>query len=209
MKKISRSTFLTAVPLALLTLPASAQPTNSTLRIAIIDLRKVFEGYYKTKAANATLKERTTDLDKELKALTDQYQKTTDDYKKALDNANNQAVSADERDKSKKTAETKFLEIKELEQSIEQFRRQAAATLGEQERRMRDNILGEIRNVINGKAKAGSFSLVLDVAAETINKTPAVLYSNGENDISDAVLKDLNAAAPPDALKADDKKDAK
>ena len=205
MKAFFRITILTALLLTAIPSPAATE----TNKIGIFDLRRVFETYHKTKSANALLKDKTAELDKELKALMDQYQKVTEDYKKAFDNANNQAVSADEREKSKKTAEGKFLEIKELEQTVEQFKRQAATTLGEQERRLRDNILGEIRTVINAKAKAGGFSLVMDVAAETLNKTPFILYTNGENDLTDTVLKDLNAAAPPETSKPEEKKDAK
>src|SRR5436189_3032916 len=78
-------------------------------KIALVDLRKVFDDYYKTKAADATLKDRAGDLDKERKALVDQGQKLTDDYKKALDGANDQAVASEEREKRKKSAESKLL----------------------------------------------------------------------------------------------------
>jgi len=197
--------FRTALALCLfasLTFSAAAQSN----KIGIIDLRKVFDEYYKTKAADAKLKDQATDLDKERKALLDQYQKSTDDYKKALDDANSQAVSADEREKRKKAAEGKLLEIKELEQNINQFDKQATSTLQERQRQMRDNILGEIRNVINIKAKAGNFSMVIDYAAESINKTPVVMYNNGENDITQAVLAQLNASAPAVSAKPEDKK---
>jgi outer membrane protein len=179
------------VVLLLLSLSAQAQT-----KIAIIDLRKVFDEYFKTKAADSNLKDKATELDKERKNFMDQYGKLREDYKKALDGANDQAVSADEREKRKKTGESKLLEIKELEQTIEQFDRQSRTSLEEQQRRMRDNILKEIQGVITTKAKSGNFSLVVDVASESFNKTPVVLYSNGENDITTAVLKDLNSSAP-------------
>lgn len=175
----------------LLALSASAQS-----KIAIVDLRKVFDDYYKTKAADANLKEKAGELDKERKNLMDQYGKLREDYKKALDGANDQAVSADEREKRKKSAESKLLEIKELEQTIDQFDRQSRTSLEEQQRRMRDNILKEIQNVISAKAKSGNFSLVLDTASESFNKTPIVLYTNGENDLTAAILKELNQGAP-------------
>jgi len=165
-------------------------------KIAIVDLRKVFDDYYKTKTADATLKDRAGDLDKERKALVDQGQKLTDEYKKAFDGANDQAVASEEREKRKKAAESKLLEIKELEQNLAQFDRQSRTTLEEQQRRMRENILGEIRNVITMKAKSGNYSLVIDTAAETINKTPVVMFTNGENDITAAVLAQLNLTAP-------------
>jgi Skp family chaperone for outer membrane proteins len=64
---------------------------------------------------------------------------------------------------------------------------------------MRENILAEIKTVVNSKAKMGSYSLVIDTAAESINKTPVVMFSNGENDITASVLTQLNAMAPPTA----------
>ena len=191
MKTLSKTLFLLACFFSL-ALSVSAQG-----KIGTIDLRRVFDEYYKTKAADATLKDRAGDLDKERKALLEQYQKSTDDYKKALDDANNQAVSADEREKRKKSAEGKLLEIKELEQNITQFDKQATNTLTEQQRRMRDNILGEIRGVINAKAKAAGYGMVIDTAAESVNKTPIILYTSGnENDLTSAVLSQLNASAP-------------
>lgn len=201
MKTVSKTILLLTFSFGL-ALSAGAQG-----KIGTIDLRRVFDEYYKTKAADATLKDRAGDLDKERKALLDQYQKSTEDYKKALDDANNQAVSADEREKRKKTAEGKLLEIKELEQNITQFDKQATNTLTEQQRRMRDNILGEIRGVINAKAKAAGCGMVFDTAAESVNKTPIVLYTSGnENDLTSAVLSQLNASAPLGGGKSGDKK---
>jgi len=175
-------------------------------KIGIIDLRKVFDDYHKTRTADSTLKDEATDLEKERKALMDQYQKTTDDYRKALDGANDQAVSSDEREKRKKSAEGKLLDIKSLEQNITDFDKAARTRLEEKQRRMRDNILAEIRNVINLKAKAAGYSMVIDSAAETINRTPVLIYSNGENDITTAVLSELNVTAPASTTKPDDKK---
>jgi Skp family chaperone for outer membrane proteins len=73
---------------------------------------------------------------------------------------------------------------------------------------MRDNILSEVRKTVDSKARSGSYSLVIDVAAETPNATPVVLFSNGENDITEAILQQLNASAPPEAVKATEEKSA-
>jgi len=198
------------VPKVLLALAAVVLTTGCSAlaqgKLAVIDLQKVFDGYYKTKAADALIKDRASDLEKQKKGLLDQYQKATDDYKKALDDANNQAVSADEREKRKKSAEANLLEIKRMEDQINQFDRSARTTLDEQLRRMRENILEEIRTVVNAKAKSGSFSMVLDTAAESFNKTPIVLYHNGENDLTTNVLNQLNATEPQSGSKTSDKK---
>lgn len=174
-------------------------------RIATVDLRKVFDGYWKKKQAEASLKERQTDMEKEDRNMVDDYKKVKDDYQSLLTSANDQAVSPEERDKRKGAAEEKLRRMKEMEETIAQYERQARTTMGEQSQRIRSNILAEIRNVVNAKAKAAGYFLVVDSAAESINSTPVYLYSSNENDITDAVLQQLNANAPADALKADDK----
>ena len=184
----------------MLTVPAFGQG-----RIATVDLRKLFDNYWKTKQADAALKDRAAEMDKSHKELLENWKKAKDDYLKLSSAAGDQAVSADEREKRKKSAEEKLKDIKDMEDNIQQFERQARTTLDEQRRRMRDNILSEIRTALNGKAKAGNFGMVVDVAGQTINETPVVLYSTGENDLTDALLTQLNAGAPAGALKEDEK----
>ena len=184
---------LVAICLAAPALSAGAAET----RIGVIDLRKVFEDYYKTKAANVKLKERLVDLEKEQKALVDQYQKSKEEYKRALDDANDQALSIEDREKRKKSAEGKLLDVQTLQQTIDDFNKTARTSLDEQERSLRDKIMGEIRGVVSAKAKAAGFTLVFDTAAETVNRTPMIPYFSGENDLTKVVLDELNAAAPP------------
>lgn len=184
----------------LLTAPAFGQS-----RMATVDLRKLFDNYWKTKQADAALKERAGELDKSHKDMLDDWKKAKDDYAKLLADANDGAVSSEEKDRRKKAAEDKLKDIKDLEDNIKQFELQARTSLDEQRRRMRENILGEIRTALNAKAKAGNFAMVVDVAAQTINETPVILFSAGENDLTDGVLSQLNAGAPVELPKSDDK----
>src|SRR5262249_16863124 len=147
-------------------------------------------------------------LEKELKAFTDEHDKAVSDYKKALDEANNQAVSADEREKRKKEAEGKLIKVNDLRQTIEQFNRTARGNLEEELRRTADNLVKEIQAVVCCKAKSVGFSLVLDTSEpEPGGRPSSVIYSNGDNDITTNVLAQLNANAPPDLPVTDDKKD--
>lgn len=196
------------VPAVLLVVLATASAQGQT-RIGTVDLRKVFDNYWKTKQADAALKDRAADIEKEHKNMLDDYKKTKEDYQNLINEANNQTLSLEERDKRKKSAEDKFKQIRESEEAIAQYERQAKTTLEEQKKRMRESIIDEIRTTVTGKAKGAGYSLVFDTAAESINGTPIVLFTNNENDLTDAVVSQLNAGAPPDANKADDKKDTK
>ena len=205
--KMLRSVLLTVSAAGLLFVQSA---TAAEPKIATIDLKKVFEDYYKTKLADAAIKEEASGLDKDRKALIEDHTKAMDDYKKALDEANNQATSADEREKRKKEAEGKLIKINDLRQTVEQFDRTAKQNLDEKLRMTREKSLKEIKDVINTKSKAGAFTLVLDSStAEPAGRPPVVLYTNGDNDLTAAVLETLNANAPADLPKTDTKKDEK
>lgn len=193
MKNVLRMVFLTVAVMTWFGSSALAQQ-----KIATVDMRKLFDGYWKTKQATAALDERKAELDKEDRGFLDNLHKARDEYQKLLDSANDQAISADERDKRKQAAAAKYTDIQDSQAAIVQFERQAQATLAEQTQRMRSDIVNEITTVVSAKAKAAGYSMVLDLAGQSINQTPVVLYTDGQNDLTAAVLAQLNAGAPID-----------
>jgi outer membrane protein len=200
MKTTSKFITLTcALMLVLGAATASAQP-----RIATVDLKKLFENYWRTKQADAALKTRAADLDKEHKDMVADFNKGKDEYRALLAASSDMAISDSERDRKKKDAEEKLRSLKDQEDTIMKFESQARATLDEQRRRIRDNILGEIRKSVDAKAKSANFTMVVDSSAESINGAPVLLYVNGENDITDGVLTQLNSTAPPEIGKPGD-----
>lgn len=174
-------------------------------RLATVDLKKVFDTYWKTKQASAALDDRKKDMEKEDKNMLDDYKTKKDEYQSMLTAASDQNVSPGERDKRKKAAEDKLKQLKDLEDTIVQYERQARTTLVEQNQRMRNNIIGEIRTVVSAKAKAGGFSLVIDTAAQSADQTPIVMFTSNENDMTAAVLEELNRTAPAETPKAEEK----
>lgn len=192
--------------LGLVLAAAIVSPAFGQGRIATIDLRKTFDAYWKTKEADASIKDRAGDMEKEYKNMLGDFQKAKEEFDKLAASASDQAVSQDERDKRKKLAEDKMKYLRDQDDVIKQYRQQATTTLDEQKRRMRDNIVGEIRTIVNGRAKAASYTLVIDVSAESLSNAPVILFSNGENDITASVIEELNKTAPAGTPKPDEKK---
>ena len=186
---------LTAFCLAFAVASAEAQQ-----RIAVVNLKTVFDGFWKTKQSDKTVKERQAEFQTERTKMTEDYQKANEEYRKLTEGASDPAVSAEERERRKKSAETKLLEIKEIEQSIAQFERQFRVQVADQIKRMREGILRQIQDVVDTKARAGGYALVIDTAALSANQTPIVLYTGTMPDMTQEILKELNAKAPPGSL---------
>lgn len=195
MKKFVSLVVITAGWLALAGLASAADQ-----KIGTVDLRKVFDKYYKTIQSTASLKLEAADMEKERKQMMDNAERHKGDWQKLIDKANDQAVSSEERDKSKKAAEEKYVELESDKQSITEFDRAASSRLREKELQRRDAIVKEIRAILNVDAKAGGYTMVLDPSGESGNMVPVVLYTNGQNDLTDALIKELNSTAPPGAL---------
>jgi outer membrane protein len=190
----------TFLPVILLMTILSGSALAQT-KIATVDLKKLFDSYYKTKLAQVSIQERATQLDKDDKGMKDDLKKGGDDYQALVQQANDQALSAEERDRRKQAADDKLKQLQASKAAIDQFERQAQTTLGEQRQRMRENILTEIKAAVTAQAKSGGYTLVFDTAAETVNGTMAIVYTNGDNDLTAAILSQLNAGAPIDVTK--------
>ena len=194
--------FLVLTAAFLFVAPSQAE----TNKIGIIDMERVWAKYYKTKQAQAQVDDQTADFEKRKKGLLEDYQKANKEYNKLMESAKDQAVSSDERERRKSAAEKKLLEIKEIEQDANLYQRTTDEQLKMQARRMTEIILRDIRDLVEAKAKAGGYTLVVDVAAKSAVGTPIVLYTNGQNDMTQEVLSQLNSTAPV-GVKSDDAKD--
>jgi len=193
MKHILRTIFPAVLLLTFLSGSALAQT-----KVATVDLGSVFTNYFKTKLAQASIQDRATQLDKDDKSMKDDLQKAADEYQQLLQQMNDQAISAEERGRRQQTATDKLKQLNDRRAAIDQYERQAQTTLNDQRQRMREKILADIQVAVNAKAKAGGYALVIDKSAQAASLTSIVSYSAPEIDLTDDVLKQLNAGAPID-----------
>jgi Skp family chaperone for outer membrane proteins len=199
MKYLLRTWVLGLLVGSLFTGVAAAQP-----RIATIDLKKIFDNYWRTKQESERVTKRRNEMEAEYKNMVDDYKKVKEDYDSLIKGANDQSVAPDERDRRKRAAEDKLRSMKDKEDELGQYGRTSTATLSELQDRLKSDILRDIRNIVNAKSKSAGYSLVLDSAAVSVAGTPVVMFTNGENDLTDSVLLQLNANQPTDTGKADE-----
>lgn len=167
-------------------------------RMATVDLVKVFNDYWKTKQSKLALEETKNEVKKEFESMQDAHKKLIQQYQKLVADANDQAVSNEERDKRKKALEPRVKELNDSEASLKQFLSRNEADLKMKTDRMMEAVIKDIKAVVASKARAGGYASVVDSSAKSLAQTEVFLYTNGEADLTDAVIKELNAAAPAD-----------
>jgi len=182
--------------LVLILLASSSGAFAADFKIATVDLRKVFDNYYKTVQANIISSNSLLEVRKQLNDMYAARNKRGSEYQTAIGNANDQAISADERAKFKKTADDIALDLQIQEETITNFVYRTETKRRDDMVQHVHDLTTEILDVMKAMAKKQGYTMVLDRTAETVTGNPLVLYTSGENDLTDALLKELNSTAP-------------
>jgi Skp family chaperone for outer membrane proteins len=169
-------------------------------KIATVDLRKAFDSYYRTVAASIANSNAIVERDKQINAMIADRTKLEEDWQKAEEAANNQILPADTRTQNKKEADRIAVAARIQNETI-------SNTYARTELKRRDDMVqhvtdltAEIRGVMEVMAKKQGYTMILDRTALTMTGNPLVLYTSGENDLTEALIKELNSTAPPDFI---------
>jgi outer membrane protein len=174
--------------------PAFAQVPSG--RTVTIDLNRVFNEYYKTPIATAKLKDTVDSYNKEQDDMIDEYKKEIEELNKLRDDADKPEYTAEVKEQKKKAVQEKLAETQKTQRDIEEYKRSHQQILDQQTQRMRQTILSEIKDVINKEARDANYSMVFDKSGNTLNGTPAIVFSQDSMDITDDIIKILNKNAP-------------
>ncbi|HPA17027.1 MAG TPA: OmpH family outer membrane protein [Verrucomicrobiae bacterium] len=178
---------------ATLGLVAGAQ---AQMKICTVDLNKIFEGYYKTEQAKATVNTLQNNYNNDRKIKTDDYTKRRDEVVKLRDEANNPALSADIKQQKNLLLQEKGKELLALEREIMEFDRQRRGDIQQQMLRMRNEVVKEITDTVQAIAKQQGYTLVFDRTGQSMAAAPLLVYANEQLDFSQAVIDQLNAGRP-------------
>src|ERR1700693_4178906 len=111
MKKHLAFPILALVALALGASHASAQ----SLKIGTVDMKRVFDSYYKTKDAETKINEQRNNAKKELEDRMDMAKKELEEVKKLDEEINNPALSKELKDQKTKLRSDKATELQNMD----------------------------------------------------------------------------------------------
>jgi outer membrane protein len=181
---------LAAAVLALV--PASSLAQSVTIRIGTVDMKKVFESYYKTKDAEAKINEARNNAKKELEERMDTAKKLLEEVKKLDEDAARPELSKEAKDQKAKIRGEKAGDLQTMDREIREFQSSREKQLQEQSVRMRGGIVDEINKVVGDKVKADGYDIVFDRSGPSLNGVPILLYAKDSYDFTPDVITALN-----------------
>jgi outer membrane protein len=167
-----------------------------------VDMKRIFDSYYKTKDAESKINEARNAAKKELEDRMDIAKKSLEEVKKLDEEINNAALSKDAKEQKQKLRSDKAQELQNMDREIREFQSSREKQLQEQSVRMRAGIVDDINKIVSDKVKSENFDLVVDRSGPSLNGVPIVLYARDSYDFTDTVITALNKARGKDSTDA-------
>lgn len=165
-------------------------------KFAVVDMKKLFDDYYKSKIANANLKKQAEVYKEYAERLNESRLKLQEEFKELRDASLNIALSESEKENKRLAAQDKYRQWKAKEAEYTQYNQDKQKKLLDAQSKQRMGILDEIKALIRKRCVLEGYTIVFDVSGKTLNDIPSIIYFNPSVDLTESVLKELNRGQP-------------
>lgn len=184
---------------AVLAVGASAQPA---VKIAVVDMAKLYDTHYKTVEQNAKIQADDQKAQEEVERMNKDGNTLVEEYKGLNDQSNNPALSAEAKTKAQDAAQKKLEQIQNKQREVQTFIQNTRNSLGQRLNTFRALMLEEISKVATEVAKRKGATVLLDRAGPTAIGISSLIYADASYDITEDVLKEVNKDRPAGAATA-------
>lgn len=164
-------------------------------KVAVVQMDKVVRAYPEAQKAEATLKTVRDEYEKELDKMEAKAKELQQAVEAAAAEADDKTASDAEREKRREVARQKWTAFQEYQQKLRKTRAENQRDLSDQEMRQFKRIIGKLRDIIAEYAAEKKIDLVVDTAGVGVQGGPIVLYANDKVDITDDIMKRVEASA--------------
>ena len=188
--KLNRIVSLLAVAVGIAAAPVSAQ---AQMKVGTIDMKQVFDSYYKTKDAEAKINESRAQAQKELAERLDTFNKAQEQARKLNEEAGKSELSEKAKADKTKGLNEKLQELGVMQREVQEFQQTRERQLSEQSVRSRNVLVEEINKIVSDVVKTNGYDLVFDKSGQSLNAVNVLVHSKDSFDFTADVLNKLNA----------------
>jgi outer membrane protein len=181
--------------------------SQSSVKIASLDMSKIFDEYYKTKKAKDELKDAADAVEKDLRSRDAEIQKAAAEVRRLEEEAENPAYTDEKRAAKRKECDQKRSEYRMMSTQAQDLVVNKKRDLESQQAKVRNVLVEEITKTIQEKARKEGYVLVIDKTGKTLSGVSPFIYVQDALDITADVIKMINANPIPST--SEKKKDSK
>lgn len=161
------------------------------LKIATVDLDKVFTAHPKTQAAEAELKKAEEAIEVEMEKMVTEGRALEEEVAKLRDAARNPMLTDAARTQKRAEAEDKLTELQEFQLRARRTQETKLKQLREQLMASRQGIVDELMKTVAAFAQDEGYDLVFDRSGMTMNMIPLAVYSSHDLDVTAKLIERL------------------
>jgi len=192
MKKSIQSIFaVTALAFAALTTHAQTTP-----KILVVDLAKVFDNHYKTLEQQAKLQADEAKAQDQLSQITKEGNALVEQFKELDEQSKNPTATAEAKAKAQAEAQKKYDEIQQKRSEQNSFVQNTSNTLKQRFQTFKTLMIEEITKTATEIAKKHGATILLDKSGPTLVGVSNVLYFEPGLDITEEVQAEINKDRP-------------
>lgn len=173
-----------------------AQTSQAQIKVGVVDMKSLFDNYYKTKEAEQKINEARAQAKKELDERVAAFQKSQEEAQKFRDEATKVELSEAAKAEKGKQLNEKIQALAAMQREVQEFQQTRERQLSEQSVRSRNAVVEDINKVISEKVKAAGYDLVLDKSGQSLNSVGVLIYSRESFDFTADVATELNKSKP-------------
>jgi outer membrane protein len=192
MKKSIQSLVAVAV-LALTSLTAHAQTSP---KILVVDLEKLFNGHWKTQEQQAKLNADRAKAQDQISALQKDGAALVEQFKELDEQSKNPTATAEAKTKAQGDAQKKYDEIQQKQSELRTFVSTTQSNLRQRYDNFKTLMLDEISKTAVDIAKKHGATFLIDKSGPTLVGVSNILYSDPSLEITDEVSAELNKDRP-------------
>ena len=168
---------------------ALSATANAELKVATVDVQKLFADYYKTHEAQAEVDKAAQTVQETNNTRAETIKKMEADFNDMVKQLQDPMLNEKDKKELEQKAQIKRQEVIALEQERRGFVERQLKSLQEQ-MKVRSTKITE------GIATKGNYDLILDKSAQALRSNQVFVYTKPSMDITPSVMKELNKDAP-------------
>ena len=174
----------------------SAFNASAQTKIGTVDMKKIFESFWRTKEAETRMSETRATLKRDLAERNEKRKELQESIEKLNEEIKKPELSTEKAKAKAKEREDKIEDWQKIMRELQQYQQEKEKQLADQTLRIRNDLVKDIKKVIDAKAESAGYDLVFDVSGFSINNVAVVFFANSKYDFTQEIVDKLNADRP-------------
>ena len=167
-------------------------PSSIYAKTGFVNLRELFEGFYKTELAQDQINQQIEEVSFERELRLEDINQIREEIEVLRSESRDEKFSEEARKNKRLQLEDRLIEMQEVKNELRDFETLRKQQIDEQNKRMQKGLLDEIQAEIINYGNENGYDVIIDRSARSSLGTEIVLFVGLRSDVTAFILERLN-----------------